>query len=50
LSGSEIARRLFISPRTVETHRANLMKKIGVRNQKEMVRFAVKRNMIPDTE
>jgi DNA-binding NarL/FixJ family response regulator len=42
-SGTEIARQLFISPRTVETHRANLMRKLGVRNQKELVRFAVQR-------
>ncbi len=46
LSSAEIARQLFISPRTVETHRTNLMKKIGVRNQKEMVRFAVQRGLI----
>jgi DNA-binding NarL/FixJ family response regulator len=47
LSGPAIAERLFISPRTVETHRANLMRKLGVRNQKELVRFAVGRGMIP---
>ncbi len=45
LSGGEIAQRLFISPRTVETHRANLMRKLGLRNQKEMVRFAVERGL-----
>jgi DNA-binding NarL/FixJ family response regulator len=41
-SGGEVARRLFISPRTVESHRANLMRKLGVRNQKELVRYAVR--------
>jgi DNA-binding NarL/FixJ family response regulator len=46
-SGAEVARRLFISPRTVETHRANLMRKLGVRNQKELVRFAVQRGLAP---
>jgi DNA-binding NarL/FixJ family response regulator len=45
-SGAEVARRLFISPRTVETHRANLMRKLGVRNQKELVRFAVRRRLL----
>jgi two-component system, NarL family, response regulator NreC len=45
-SGTDIAERLFISPRTVETHRANLMRKLGVRNQKELVRFAIERGLM----
>jgi DNA-binding NarL/FixJ family response regulator len=39
-SCTEIAGRLFISSRTVENHRANAMRKLGVRNQKELVRYA----------
>jgi DNA-binding NarL/FixJ family response regulator len=46
-SGSTISERLFISPRTVETHRQNLMRKLGVRNQKELVRYAVERGILP---
>jgi DNA-binding NarL/FixJ family response regulator len=42
-SGGEVAERLFISPRTVESHRASLMRKLGVRNQKELIRYAVQR-------
>jgi len=38
LTSQEMAERLFISPRTVETHRANLMKKTGVKNAMELVR------------
>jgi DNA-binding NarL/FixJ family response regulator len=45
-SGAQVARRLFVSPRTVETHRANLMRKLGLRNQKELVRFAVQRGLL----
>jgi DNA-binding NarL/FixJ family response regulator len=45
-SGAEISTRLFISPRTVETHRANVMRKLGVRNQKELVRYALERAML----
>src|SRR5262249_29568744 len=41
-SGGEIAGRLFISPRTVESHRANLMRKLGLRNHKELIRFAAR--------
>jgi DNA-binding NarL/FixJ family response regulator len=44
-TGSEIARRLFISVRTVESHRISLMRKLGKRNQKELVRYAVERRL-----
>jgi DNA-binding NarL/FixJ family response regulator len=46
-SGIEISERLFISPRTVESHRANLMRKLGVRNQRELVRYAMERGVVP---
>ena len=46
LSGSEIAKRLFISRRTVESHRTNLMDKIGVRNLKELIRIAVETDIV----
>jgi two-component system, NarL family, response regulator NreC len=45
-SGTEIAHRLFISPRTVESHRANVMRKLGLHNQKELVRYAVERGLL----
>ncbi|HEX7476045.1 MAG TPA: response regulator transcription factor, partial [Dehalococcoidales bacterium] len=44
---AEIAGRLFISPRTVETHRANLMHKLSIRSQTELLRYAVARKIIP---
>src|SRR5262245_41807748 len=50
LSGNEISEKLFISPRTVESHRANLMRKLGVRNQKELIRYAVQRGVVPQNE
>lgn len=40
MTSQEMADKLFISPRTVETHRANLMKKIGVKNAIELVKKA----------
>jgi len=47
-TGAEISRKLFISPRTVESHRVNLMRKMRIRNQKELVRYAIERRLLPD--
>lgn len=41
---SEIAERLHISIRTVESHRYNLMQKLDIKNTAEMVRFAIMRS------
>ncbi len=41
LSNKLIAHELAISPRTVEIHRAHLMKKMGVRNAASLVRIAM---------
>lgn len=46
-TSAEIATGLFISPRTAETHRANLMRKLGLRSQTDLVRFAIRRGIIP---
>lgn len=40
-TSAEIAHELFISPRTVETHRSRAMQKLGLRNHVELVRFFV---------
>lgn len=37
----EIAARLFISPRTVETHRANICQKLGLRGNHALTKFAL---------
>jgi len=46
-SNSEIGARLSISPRTVEIHRRHLMRKLGLQSQTELVRYAVRRGIIP---
>lgn len=46
LSAFEIAENLFISPRTVEGHRANLIAKTGTRNVVDLVIFAIKNQLI----
>jgi DNA-binding NarL/FixJ family response regulator len=43
----ELAERLYISVRTVETHRANVMHKIGLRSQTDVVRYALRRGILP---
>lgn len=42
----EIAERLFISPRTAETHRTNLLHKLGLQSQTDLVRFAIRKGLI----
>jgi DNA-binding NarL/FixJ family response regulator len=46
LSNPQIAERLSLSARTVEMHRGNLMKKLGLKSQTDLVKFAVKRGMV----
>jgi two-component system, NarL family, response regulator NreC len=46
LTNGEIANRLSISRRTVESHRASLMQKMGLKTQTELVRFAIRHNII----
>ena len=41
-----IAEKLFISPRTVDTHRRNLMQKLKVHNAVELTRYAQKHKII----
>jgi len=47
LSASEIAKRLSISPRTAELHRGRMMNKLGLHNQTELIRYALKRGILP---
>jgi len=46
-SSAKIAQRLVISPRTVEVHRANLMRKLGLHSRTDIIRWAAQRNMLP---
>lgn len=46
LSNAEVAEKLFISPRTAETHRTNLLRKLGLQNQTDLVRFAIRKGLI----
>ena len=46
LSSKKIAKKLFISPKTVENHRANIMNKLDLHNTIELIRYAAKLGLI----
>ncbi|MFT5777568.1 MAG: DNA-binding NarL/FixJ family response regulator [Crocinitomicaceae bacterium] len=45
-SNQEIAETLFISSRTVDTHRRNLLEKLGLKNTAGLVKFAIQKGYI----
>jgi two-component system, NarL family, response regulator NreC len=45
-SSSEIGKKLFISPKTVDTYRARIMEKLGLRHRSELVRFALQKGLL----
>ncbi len=46
LNNAEIGERLHISPRTVETHRANVMRKLDLTGQNDLLKYALQRGLI----
>ncbi len=45
-TNAQISKRLNISTRTVETHRANMMGKLGLNSQADVIRFAIQNGII----
>ena len=45
-TSTEIATALYISPRTAQTHRSNLMGKLGLHTQTDLVRYAMRKGII----
>ena len=45
-AGKDIAQLLFISPKTVERHRANLLAKLGLKDRLELPRYAIRVGLI----
>ncbi len=46
LSSKEIAVRLDLSVKTVDVHKYNLMRKLGIRNRADLVKYAIQRRLI----
>ncbi len=47
LTNAEIGKRLFLSPRTIEDHRSSMMHKLGLRTHVDLVRYALRRGILP---
>ncbi|MFC1969207.1 response regulator [Chloroflexota bacterium] len=45
-TNTEVADRLYISPRTVEVHRANMMRKLGIENQTQLIYYIMQRGLL----
>jgi DNA-binding NarL/FixJ family response regulator len=46
LSSNAIAEKLFIAPKTVETHRHNILRKLGVKNTVGIIKYAIKNGLV----
>jgi len=46
-TNAQMAEQLSVSVRTIESHRLNMMRKLGFRSQVDLVRFAMDRGIIP---
>lgn len=46
LTTQEISRKLFISPKTVETHRMNIMSKLGAKNSVGIIKIAMEKELL----
>lgn len=46
LTTQQISEKLFISPKTVETHRMNIMSKLGAKNSVGIIKAAIENNLI----
>ena len=46
IGSQKIADRLCISPKTVETHKYNIMEKLGTKSVAQLTKFAISKNLI----
>lgn len=43
---AEIARELFLSPKTISTYRSRILEKMGIKNNAELIRYAIKNRLV----
>ncbi|TMC22361.1 MAG: response regulator transcription factor [Chloroflexi bacterium] len=48
LTNNQIAERLIISPKTVDTHRTHIMDKLNLHSRAELVKYAIRRGLLED--
>lgn len=46
IGNKEVGERLFISVKTVETHKTHILDKLGLKNNTELIKYAIKNNII----
>ncbi len=46
-TSAQIADELFVSKRTIEAHRASMMRKLGLKKQRELVVYAIQKGLLP---
>ena len=45
-TNAQIAQILHLAEKTVESHRANVLRKLGMRDRVELVRYAIRRGLV----
>ncbi len=45
-TGAEIAKELFLSPKTISTYRARILEKMAMKNNAELIRYAIKNRLV----
>jgi DNA-binding NarL/FixJ family response regulator len=50
LNNSDIARRLFLSVKTVSTYKSRILVKMNLRNQTDLVRYAIRHQLINEQD
>jgi len=43
---NEIAGELFLSPKTISTYRSRILEKMGIKNNAELIRYAIKNRLV----